>query len=65
MCELVRLRVLDVEGCEGLTPSCLQHIGASLTALTQLNMSQCAGLKGHTLNHLAGESESEKGCRKV
>lgn len=51
--ELVRLRLLDLEGCEGLTASCLPHL-APLTRLTGLNLGQCPGLKGHKLHHIAG-----------
>lgn len=52
--DLVRLRVLDVEGCEGLSSACLPHL-APLTRLTHLNLGQCSGLKGHNLHHIAGE----------
>jgi hypothetical protein len=51
--ELVRLRVVDVCGCEGVTSASLQHL-ATLTALTHLNMEQCPGLKGNKLHHIAG-----------
>lgn len=58
MCGLTRLRVLDVEGCEGLTAACLTSL-APLTHLTHLNLGQCAALKGNKLNHIAGEGEDE------
>lgn len=51
----MRLRVLDVEGCEGLTAACLPHLG-TLMRLTHLNLGQCPGLKGHNLHHIAGEA---------
>jgi hypothetical protein len=51
--ELVRLRVLDVCGCEGVTSASLPHL-APLTALTHLNMEQCPGLKGNKLHRIAG-----------
>jgi hypothetical protein len=51
--ELVRLRVLDVCGCEGVTSASLPLL-APLTALTHLNMEQCPGLKGDKLHHIAG-----------
>jgi hypothetical protein len=57
--ELVRLRVLDLEGCEGLTSGCLPAL-APLTRLTALNLGQCPGLKGHKLHHIAGGTHADR-----